>query len=167
MDIIPLIHAGSLVQIHVANAIIALVLGPIILYLKKGTRLHKRLGKLWALAMTIAIFSSAFIYGLRMFGPFSPIHVLTILAAWWLFQAISHARHGRIAAHQSAIKRLYFWALGVATIFTFWPGRILSRMFFANNPMLGFYIVLSLFLVIFCAYWLGTSKHKPAQEAHR
>ena len=39
------------------------------------------------------------------------------------------------------------------------------RMFFPENPILGFYIVLTLFLVIFSAYWLGTSKSKATLGA--
>jgi hypothetical protein len=51
------------------------------------------------------------------------------------------------------------WRLnGVAGIFTFWPRRVFSRMFFPENPMLGFYIVLTLFLVIFSAYWPNWTK---------
>ena len=165
MDISPLTNAGLLIQSHVASALVALALGPVILLRKKGTPLHKRLGKLWILSMAATIFSAAFIYNLRMFGPFSPIHVLALLAAWWLFRSVNHARHGRIALHQASMKQLYFWALGVAGIFTFWPKRIFSRMFFPENPMLGFYIVLTLFLVIFSAYWLGTSKSKATLGA--
>ncbi len=165
MDISPLANAGPLIQSHVASALLALALGPVILLRKKGTPLHRRLGKLWVVSMALTIFSAAFIYNLRMFGPFSPIHVLALLATWWLYRAISHARHGRIAAHQASMKRLYFWALGVAGVFTFWPRRVFSRMFFPENPMLGFYIVLTLFLVIFSAYWLGTSKSKATLGA--
>ncbi len=160
MDFSPLINAGPLILSHVASALLALALGPVILCRQKGTPLHKRLGKLWVASMALTIFSAAFIYNLRMFGPFSPIHVLALLAAWWLYKAVNHARHGRIALHQASMKRLYFWALGVAGVFTFWPKRIFSRMFFPEHPMLGFYIVLALLLVIFSAYWLGTSKRK-------
>ena len=165
MDVSPLANAGPLIQSHVASALVALALGPVILLRKKGTPLHKRLGKLWVASMAATILSAAFIYNLRMFGPFSPIHVLALLATWWLYRAVSHARHGRIAAHQASMKRLYFWALGVAGVFTFWPRRVFSHMFFPENPMLGFYIVLGLFLVIFSAYWLGTSKRKATQGA--
>ena len=165
MDISPLANAGLLVQTHIASVLLALALGPVIFLRKKGTPLHKRLGRLWVASMALTIFSSAFIYNLRVFGPFSPIHVLALLAAWWLYQAVNHARHRRIAAHQATLKRLYFWALEVAGIFTFWPRRVFSRMFFPENPMLGFYIVLGLFLVVFFAYWLGTSKSKATQGA--
>ena len=162
MDISPLANAGLLIQTHVVGALLSLILGPVILFRKKGTPLHKRLGKFWVAGMALTIFSSAFIYNLRMFGPFSPIHVLALLATWWLFRAVNHARHGRIDAHQSCMKLLYFWALGVAGVFTFWPKRVFSRMFFPENPMLGFYIVVALFLLILCAYWLATSKTKQA-----
>jgi len=103
MDISPLANAGPLIQSHIASALFALALGPVILLRKKGTPLHNRLGKLWVASMALTIFSAAFIYHLRMFFP--------------------------------------------------------------ENPMLGFYIVLTLFLVIFSAYWLGTSKSKATLGA--
>ena len=79
MSFTPLLDAGIIIQAHALSAIMAFVLGPVIFYGRKGTRLHKRLGKLWALAMALAIFSSAFIWQIRLVGPFSPIHLLTAL----------------------------------------------------------------------------------------
>ena len=137
----------------------AVLLGPVIFYGPKGTTLHKRLGKVWALAMAFAIISSAFIWQIRLVGPFSPIHILTVLGAWGLISGINHARKGRIAAHEATIKSLYFWGLGVAGVFTFMPGRVMSEMFFPENAMLGFYGVLGAYLVALAASKLRRSQH--------
>jgi len=146
MSLTPLLEAGLVIQTHAISATLAVVLGPIIFYGRKGTTLHKRLGKVWALAMAFAIISSAFIWQIRLVGPFSPIHILTVLGAWGLVSGINHARMGRIAVHEASMKNLYFWALGVAGVFTFMPGRVMSRMLFPEQPMAGFYLVLGLYL---------------------
>ncbi|HIP23837.1 MAG TPA: DUF2306 domain-containing protein [Rhodobacteraceae bacterium] len=151
MSLTPLLEAGIIIQSHALSAIIAFLLGPIIFYGQKGTRMHKRLGKLWAFAMALAILSSAFIWQIKMVGPFSPIHILTVLGAWGLISGINHARMGRISQHQASMKALYFWALGAAGVFTFMPGRVMSRMFFPEYAMAGFYIILGGYLAILVA----------------
>ena len=146
MSLTPLLEASIIIQIHAISAIIAFLLGPVIFYGRKGTTLHKNLGKFWALAMGLAIFNSAFIWQIKMIGPFSPIHILTVLGTWGLISGINHARKHRMRAHQQSMKALYFWALGVAGLFTFMPGRVMSQMFFSEYPMLGFYTLLGLYL---------------------
>ncbi len=147
MSLAPLLEASLTIQIHAISATMAVLLGPIIFYGGKGTTLHKWLGKFWALAMGFAIVSSAFIWETRLVGPFSPVHLLTVLGAWGLVSGVRHAVKGRIAAHQASMKSLYFWALGVAGVFTFMPGRVMSRVFFSENATLGFYLVLLVYLM--------------------
>lgn len=36
------------------------------------------------------------------------------------------------------MRSLYFWAIGVAGIFTFLPGRRMNEAFFTNAPIVGF-----------------------------
>jgi len=158
MILTPLLEAGAFIQIHAISAVVAALLGPVILYGRKGTVRHKRLGKLWVLAMALAIASSAFIWQIRLVGPFSPIHLLTVLAAYGLVSGINHARNGRIAAHQASMKGLYFWALGVAGVFTFWPGRIMSRMLFPEHPTVGFYLVLGVYLAVLLVQKMSRSQ---------
>lgn len=159
MSLTPLLEASLVIQTHATSAVIATLLGPVIIFGRKGTKRHKQLGKLWALAMGLAIVSSAFIWQIKLVGPFSPIHILTMLGAWGLVSGINHARKGRIAAHQASMKALYFWALGVAGVFTFMPGRIMSQMVFPENEMVGFYIVLGLYLVALAASKMSRSQN--------
>lgn len=144
-----LLNVGPVIQIHIVSALTALILGPVIFLGPKGTPRHKRLGKTWGVAMAVAIVSSMFIYGIRMVGVFSPIHLLSLLGAWLLIRGINHARNKRTIAHETSMRRLYFWSLGVATVFTFWPGRMMSRVIFPEHPMNGFYFVSAVFLTIY------------------
>ncbi len=148
MSLTPLLEAGPIIQTHAISAMVAALLGPVIFYGRKGTPLHKRLGKVWVLAMGLAIISSAFIWQIRLVGPFSPIHLLTVLGAWGLISGLNHARMGRISAHQASMKGLYFWALGAAGVFTFMPGRVMSQMLFPAYPMTGFTLVLGFYLAV-------------------
>ena len=49
------------VMVHLATVVPALLLGPFILWRKKGDALHKLLGRVWATLMVITAVASAFI----------------------------------------------------------------------------------------------------------
>lgn len=148
MSLTPFYEAGPVIQMHAISALIAALLGPFILYGRKGTKRHKLLGRIWALAMGAAIASSAFIWQIRLIGPFSPVHLLSLLGAWGLVSGVTHAVKGRVAAHEASMKSLYFWALGAAGVFTFLPGRVMSLVVFPAHPLFGFALVLGLYLLV-------------------
>lgn len=148
MSLQPLLDASPAIQIHAFAAIIAFVIGPLILISRKGNTRHKVLGHIWAMAMIITIASSFLISGIRMFGPFSPIHLLSISAAYGLFQGINFARRGNIPAHRKSMQSLYFGALIVAGAFTFLPGRIMSEVFFQSHALPGFVFIVAAVLTL-------------------
>ncbi|MFK5978348.1 MAG: DUF2306 domain-containing protein [Rhizobiaceae bacterium] len=141
MSLEPLLSAGIAIQIHAAAASISFFLGPFILFRKKGDARHKILGRLWAFTMAITIASSFFIFGIRTFGLFGPIHIISVLASFSLARAIHFARVGNIVAHQKNMRGLYFGALIVAGLFTFLPNRIMSEVFFNGREFSGFLMV--------------------------
>lgn len=167
MTLSPLLEASPIVQFHAISATVAFLLGPIIFYRRKGTPLHKRLGKLWVLAMGVAIISSAFIWEIRLIGLFSPIHLLTILGGWGLGSGINHAIQGRISAHEASMKGLYFWALGAAGVFTFMPGRVMSEMVFPEHSLPGFYTVLGIYIVALLAWRFTAARSRDPKQANR
>lgn len=118
---------GPVISIHVFAAIAALFLGGFVLFSKKGTHLHKLLGKIWVGLMLIVALSSFWISGLKIIGPFSPIHLLSIFTLFALYYAVQQARAGRITAHQKAMKNIYLYALVGAGLFTLLPGRLMSK----------------------------------------
>lgn len=143
MSLEPLFSAGIAIQIHAAAASISFFLGPFILFRKKGDAQHKILGRLWAFTMAVTIASSFFIFGIRTFGLFGPIHIISVLASFSLVRAVHLARIGRIVAHQRSMRGLYFGALIVAGLFTFLPNRIMSEVFFNGHELSGFLIVMT------------------------
>ncbi|MBC6404239.1 MAG: DUF2306 domain-containing protein [Rhodospirillales bacterium] len=126
----PLTGASPVIQIHVYAASLAFLLGLAQIALPKGTGLHRALGWVWIVLMTAVAFSSFWIHEIRLWGPWSVIHLLSVATLVALAAAVWHARRHRIQAHRLAMLLLFFGALVIAGIFTLFPGRILHRVLF-------------------------------------
>lgn len=117
---------------HLATAGAAAILGPFILWRRKGDQKHKILGRLWAGLMIITAITSAFIRtpGAGIAGTgFSFIHIFTV---WTLFSiplGIWAIRQKRVAMHRGVMTGLYVGLL-IAGAFTFIPGRLLGNLVF-------------------------------------
>ena len=144
----PLLSASPAVQIHAYGALVALLLGPVALFRSRRDRLHKAVGYVWVLAMATAIASSFVIFEIRLIGPFSPIHLLSLLAAYGLVKGVRAAIRRDIATHMISMRGLYFWALGVAGLFALTPGRIMARVLFPDHQLAGFLTVLGLAIAV-------------------
>jgi len=70
---------------------------------------------------------------IRMWGPWSPIHLLSILVLVTLPLAVLHARRHDIAQHRIAMLMLFTGALVIAGGFTFLPGRIMHAVVFSPS----------------------------------
>lgn len=120
------------VVIHLITVVPALLLGPFILWRKKGDKIHKLLGRIWAALMMVTAIASAFIGapggGIAGTG-FSPIHIFTVWTLTNVPLAIWLARRGKIAQHKSTMTGLYV-GLCIAGAFTLIPGRIIGNMVF-------------------------------------
>jgi len=138
MTLLPLLDASPAIQIHVAAAVLAFVLGGFVLFTRKGGRRHRRAGMIWVVLMVIACVSSFFIHMIRLVGPWSPIHLLSVLTLTSLAYAIAQARRRNIVGHQRTMQGLYLGALIGAGSFTFLPGRIMHEVMFGGpRPELG------------------------------
>ena len=115
---------------HAIAAIVALAVGALQLLSTKGTVLHRSLGYLWVALMAGVAISGFFIHTIRWIGPFSPIHLLSVVTLWTLGAAITAARRGEIALHGKAMRARFVQALLLAGAFTFLPGRIMHAVFF-------------------------------------
>jgi uncharacterized membrane protein len=81
--------------------------------------------------LTVAV-SSLLIHKIRLWGPWSPIHLLSILVLVTLPLAVMHARRHDIAQHRIAMLMLFTGALVIAGGFTFLPGRIMAAVVFSQ-----------------------------------
>ena len=80
--------------------------------------------------MTVIAVSSFWIHEIRLVGPFSPIHLLSIFTLVMLPLAVLHARRHRVDRHRKAMIGIFCGALLIAGAFTFLPGRIMHAVAF-------------------------------------
>lgn len=131
MTLSPLFDADLAVQIHAVSAIFAVVLGAFILWRKKGTRLHKALGRTWVALMLVTATSALFINEIRLIGPFSPIHIFSVFTYVALFNGLKAIIIDRdVARHRAEMQTLYIAALMLAGAFTLLPGRRMHQVLF-------------------------------------
>lgn len=132
MTLAPLLRADPVIQLHAFAAMAAFALGAVQLAAPKGTLRHRAMGWLWvALLATIAI-SSFWIHRIRMIGPFSPIHLLSIFTLIMLPLAVLAAHRHDVARHRHAMIMIFVGALVVAGLFTLLPGRIMHAVAFGS-----------------------------------
>ena len=74
--------------------------------------------------------SAFFIHEIRLWGPWSPIHLLAIFTLVTLPLAVWHAHRHAVAAHRNAMISIFLGALVIAGLFTFLPGRIMHAVAF-------------------------------------
>ena len=140
MTLDPVLFAPTHVQVHIAAASLAVLIGPLAIFRRRRDRLHRAAGYAWVAAMTVTAVSSFWITSFGVIGPFSPIHVLSVFVLWSLGQGIAAVRRGDIAAHRGAMEGLYWRALLLAGALTFLPGRALNRAVFGEAEMLGYLV---------------------------
>lgn len=166
MNVTPLLHAPLVIQLHVYAAVAAALLGAVVLWRRKGTRLHRMLGRVWVLLMLVVAGSSFFIHTIRLWGPFSPIHLLSVATILGLAAAIWRIRSGDVAGHRAAMRSLYAGALGIAGLFTLLPGRLMSKVVFgpdASPPtVLTGMVVLAVLAVVAVAAIRAGSRRSAA-----
>lgn len=124
-------HAGwgavpPTIWLHLGTVIVALALTPVILWQKRGTRLHRRLGYVWAGAMFISAIDSFWILETNR-GHFSVIHLLSAYVAVQTPLLVLSARAHKHAAHRTAVRGMVIGGLLTAGALTFPFHRLLGR----------------------------------------
>jgi uncharacterized membrane protein len=124
----PLLNASPLIQVHAFAAMAAFVLGLIQFAAPKGTLPHRTIGWIWVVLMTIVAGISFWIHELRIFGPFSPIHLLSIFTLAMLPLAVLAAHRHQVPRHRRTMIWIFVGGLLIAGAFTFVPGRIMHAV---------------------------------------
>lgn len=118
------------IQIHLATVVPAFFLGTWLLFLsRKGSLLHRRVGVVYLCLMVVTSIAAVFVQSLRP-GHFSLIHLFIPLTLFGIYGAIASIRRGDIKGHQRAMYSVYFGGLIIAGGLTFYPGRLMYRLFF-------------------------------------
>jgi uncharacterized membrane protein len=132
MNLAPLTNAPLPIQLHAYAALGAFVLGAVQLAGVKGTTRHRALGYTWAALMLVVAISSFWVHEIRLWGPWSPIHLLSIFTLVMLPLGIWHAHRHAVRRHRSTMLGLFAGALVIAGLFTLAPGRILHKVVFGG-----------------------------------
>lgn len=122
-------HLRSFIIVfHVVTVLPCVPLGLYLLITRKGTSLHKQLGKLWVALMVITALSTLFIRpGMEM----TWIHIFVPITLRASYLIITKARKGDIKGHRNEIVSLYLGALMLPGIAAFViPGRLMNVMLF-------------------------------------
>jgi uncharacterized membrane protein len=103
--------------LHVATAVAAMAAGLGIVLMRKGTRVHRRVGYFYVVSMVALNVSSFFIFSLT--GRFSPFHVasmfsLTILVAGFLPVFLRRPQGGWLRLHMEFMVWSYIGLLAAA-----------------------------------------------------
>jgi uncharacterized membrane protein len=130
MTLAPLISAPLVIRIDALSALAAFALGLVQFAAPKGTLPHRAVGWSWAALMLTVAVSSLFIHILRVWGPWSPINLLSVLVRVSLPLAVWRAHRHDVRRHRRAMTALFLGALVIAGGFTLWPGRIMHAVVF-------------------------------------
>lgn len=132
--------------IHLAFVFVAVFIGAVVLWRRKGDARHRFLGRVWIGLMAVAAVSSFWIVEIND-GSFSPIH---ILSCWTLFSLSAGVAAIRLKAHlpnavrwhRGFLQSLYATGILIAGGFTFLPHRLLGRMTFGElYPWVNFVFI--------------------------
>jgi uncharacterized membrane protein len=132
MTLAPLLAADGAIRLHAFAAMAAFILGAVQLGAPKGTIPHRTIGWVWVALMLAVSVSAFWIHTIRLWGPWSPIHLLAIFTLVMLPVAVLHARRHRVQQHRIAMLSLFFGALVIAGLFTLFPGRIMYAVVFGQ-----------------------------------
>jgi uncharacterized membrane protein len=126
----PLLNASPAIQLHAFAAMAAFALGIVQLTAPKGTLPHRTVGWIWVALMVLVSITAFFSHEIRLWGPWSPIHLIAIFTLVMLPLAVRHARRHAVQQHRRAMIGIFAGALIVAGLFTFVPGRIMHAVLF-------------------------------------
>jgi uncharacterized membrane protein len=132
MSLAPLLNAPVAIPLHAFAAMAAFVLGAIQMAAPKGTRPHRTLGWIWVCLMMSVAASSFWIHQIRLLGPWSPIHLLSIFVLAMVPLAVWRAHQHRVADHRRIMILTFTGALVIAGLFTLVPGRIMHTVVFGE-----------------------------------
>jgi uncharacterized membrane protein len=130
MTLAPLLNAAPAIPLHGFAAMAAFGLGVVQLAAPKGTLPHRTLGWIWVLLMALVAVSSFWIQQIRLVGPWSPIHLLSIFTLVMLPLGVWRAHRHHVNAHRWTMISIFTGALVIAGAFTLVPGRIMHAVIF-------------------------------------
>lgn len=123
----------GLMYVHLITVVPCIFLGAYGLLARKGTPIHRLLGKIYMVLMLVTAILTLFmpaLVGPQFLGHFGWIHLFSFLTIWTVPTAYTAIRKGNVRAHKRKMFLLYVGAIMIAGGFTLAPGRYLHEVFF-------------------------------------
>jgi uncharacterized membrane protein len=123
----------QLAYAHLATIVPAFLIGTTLLFMKKGTAVHKLLGRIYMPLMLVTAIITLFMpahVGPSLGGHFGFIHLFAVLVLYSVPAAYYYARKGNIVKHRQEMIGLYIGGLLIAGSFAFMPGRLMNQWLF-------------------------------------
>jgi len=123
----------QLTYLHLGSLVPAFVIGSYLLLNRKGTPVHKFLGKFYMGLMLFTAFITLFmeaLVGPKFLNHFGFLHLLSLFVLYTVPTAYRAIRVGNIKLHKRKMVGLYVGALLVAGAFTLSPGRLIHTWLF-------------------------------------
>jgi uncharacterized membrane protein len=117
------------VIVHLVVAVGALIVGPVALWLRKGSRWHRGVGYGWITLMVAAALSSAFIRDFKIPNVlgYTAIHSLTVATFIGIGLGVWHISRRNVLRHRRVMQLTYGAAL-LAGAFALLPERYLGGL---------------------------------------
>ena len=123
----------QLTYLHLGSLVPAFVIGTYLLLNRKGTPVHRFLGKIYMGLMLFTAFITLFmaaLVGPKFLNHFGFLHLLSLFVLYTVPTAYRAIRVGNIKLHKRKMVGLYVGALLVAGAFTLSPGRLIHTWLF-------------------------------------
>jgi uncharacterized membrane protein len=136
-----------LIAAHTTGALLALVLGTVMVVRRKGDRSHRRIGRIWMVVMYWVVLSS---FGITRLNPghFSWIHGLSAWTFLSLTMAWRAARKGDVRRHRGWAVGSYCGLLGAFAGAVAVPVRLIPRTV-VHQPLMAVTAIVLIGLVAF------------------
>jgi uncharacterized membrane protein len=127
-DLALLTRQPTVIQVHLYAALLAVMLGAVMMLARKGRTFHRAAGWIWVTLILLVAGSSLFITGLNG-DKWSFIH---LLAGWTIIAApigLIAARRHKVKQHRRTMMGLFYGGVLIAGAFAFSPGRLMWNLF--------------------------------------
>lgn len=118
---------------HLATVVPAFLLATFLLFMPKGTGLHKLIGKFVMLMVLVTAIITLFMpatLGPSLYGHFGFIHIISVFVIYSIITAYVAAKRGDIKAHKAKLVGIYIGGFFVAGALAFMPERLLHGLLF-------------------------------------
>lgn len=123
----------QLMYVHLFTVIPCFIIGGIMMFLEKGTTIHKAMGRVYMVLMlftaSVTLFMPSHV-GPVFLNHFGLIHSFSFLTIYTVPTAYFAIKRNDVKTHQRKMILLYVFAILIAGGFTLTPGRYLHHFFF-------------------------------------